>query len=479
MWAANGSNEMLQQLLQAFGGPGRTALGFDPTYSMHRLITRGHRHHAGPPMPRLPGFRLEPEQAALVVREHAPDVVFLCSPNNPTGTALDLDVIEAVYAARQRPGGRRRGVRRVLRPARRRSPCCRAGPRLVVTRTMSKAFAFAAARLGYLAADPAVVEALQLVRLPYHLSVLTQAAARAALARADELLASVAAVVEQRDRLLREIAALGLEVVESDANFVLFGEFGDQAATWQGLLDRGVLVRDVGLAGWLRVTAGTEAETTAFLDALARGTEHAPRRAKRWTREQVREGRARDQGVAGPGRARARRRPAATEVDTGVPFFDHMLAQLGKHGGFDLTCAPAATSRSTPHHTVEDTAIALGQALREALGDKAGIRRFGDALVPLDETLVQAAVDLSGRPYVVHTEPEIVELIGSYDTTLTRHIWESFAAAAQVCLHVRVLAGRNAHHVVEAQFKAVARALRDAVALDARVTGVPSTKGSL
>jgi histidinol-phosphate aminotransferase len=144
-------------------------------------------------------------------------------------------------------------------------------PRLVVTRTMSKAFAFAAARLGYLAADPSVVQALQLLRLPYHLSVQTQAAARAALARADELLASVAAGVEQRDRLLHEIAELGLEVVPSDANFVLFGEFGDQQATWQGLLDRGVLVRDVGLAGWLRVTAGTEAETTAFLDALREG----------------------------------------------------------------------------------------------------------------------------------------------------------------------------------------------------------------
>jgi histidinol-phosphate aminotransferase len=140
---------------------------------------------------------------------------------------------------------------------------------------MSKAFAFAAARLGYLAADPSVVQALQLVRLPYHLSVLTQAAARAALARADELLASVAAVVEQRDRLLHEIAALGLDVVPSDGNFVLFGEFGDQRATWQGLLDRGVLVRDVGLPGWLRVTAGTEAETTAFLDALREGLAEA------------------------------------------------------------------------------------------------------------------------------------------------------------------------------------------------------------
>jgi imidazoleglycerol-phosphate dehydratase len=168
-----------------------------------------------------------------------------------------------------------------------------------------------------------------------------------------------------------------------------------------------------------------------------------------------------------------------TEVDTGVPFFDHMLAQLGKHGGFDLTVRTRGDLEVDAHHTVEDTAIAVGQALREALGDKAGIRRFGDALVPLDETLVQAAVDLSGRPYVVHVEPEVVELIGTYDTTLTRHIWESLTASAQICLHVRVLAGRNAHHVVEAQFKAVARAMRDAVALDARVAGVPSTKGTL
>ncbi len=168
-----------------------------------------------------------------------------------------------------------------------------------------------------------------------------------------------------------------------------------------------------------------------------------------------------------------------TDVSTGVPFFDHMLGQLGKHGGLDLLVRTEGDLEVDAHHTVEDTSLAVGQALREALGDKAGIRRFGDALVPLDESLVQVALDLSGRPYLVHTEPEIVELIGSYDTTLTRHIWESLVASAQICLHVRVLAGRNAHHVVEAQFKAVARALRDAAALDPRVVGVPSTKGSL
>jgi imidazoleglycerol-phosphate dehydratase len=168
-----------------------------------------------------------------------------------------------------------------------------------------------------------------------------------------------------------------------------------------------------------------------------------------------------------------------TDIETGVPFYDHMLSQLGKHAGIDLTVRTTGDLDVDAHHTVEDTALAVGQALREALGDKAGIRRFGDATVPLDETLVQAAVDLSGRPYLVHEEPDLVELIGTYDTTLTKHIWESIVSSAQICLHVRVHGGRNAHHIVEAQFKAVARALREAVSLDARVVGVPSTKGSL
>ena len=168
-----------------------------------------------------------------------------------------------------------------------------------------------------------------------------------------------------------------------------------------------------------------------------------------------------------------------TSVDTGVPFFDHMLSQLGKHGGFDLEVLTKGDLEVDAHHTVEDTSLAIGRALREAIGDAAGLRRYGDALVPLDEALVQSAVDLSGRPYLVHEEPELVELIGSYDTTLTRHIWESIVATAQITLHVRVLSGRNAHHIVEAQFKSVARSLRVALTQDPRVTGIPSTKGTL
>lgn len=168
------------------------------------------------------------------------------------------------------------------------------------------------------------------------------------------------------------------------------------------------------------------------------------------------------------------------DVATGVGFYDHMLAQLGKHGLFDLVVKTEGDVHVDTHHTVEDTAIALGEAFGQALGDKSGVRRFGDALVPLDETLVRVAVDLSGRPYVVHTGPDgLAPMIGSYDTSLTQHVWESFAHTAAICLHIDVLRGRNAHHVAEAQFKAVARALRSAVELDPRVSGVPSTKGSL
>jgi imidazoleglycerol-phosphate dehydratase len=175
-------------------------------------------------------------------------------------------------------------------------------------------------------------------------------------------------------------------------------------------------------------------------------------------------------GLDGTGTAR---------VSTGVPFFDHMLAQLAKHGLLDLAVTAEGDIEIDAHHTVEDTALTLGEALRTALGDKSGISRFGDAAVPLDETLARAAVDVSGRPYLVHTEPDgMAPLIGSYDTTLTRHFFESLTSTAGICLHLSVT-GRNPHHIVEAQFKAVARALRAAVAPDPRATGVPSTKGVL
>lgn len=268
VWAANGSNEVQQQLLQAFGGPGRTALGFAPSYSMHPLLAAG-TGTGWIDARRGPDFQLSPADAAAQVRTHRPHLVFLCSPNNPTGTALDLAVVQAVLA--EAPGlvVVDEAYAEFARPGTRSALTLLADhPRLVVTRTMSKAFGFAGGRLGYLAAAPEVVAAVQLVRLPYHLSSLTQAAARAALAHADVLLGTVAAIKQQRDRLVAELRRRGAEVADSDANFVLFGGLGDQRAVWRALVERGVLVRDVGLAGWLRVTAGTPAETDAFLAAL-------------------------------------------------------------------------------------------------------------------------------------------------------------------------------------------------------------------
>lgn len=168
------------------------------------------------------------------------------------------------------------------------------------------------------------------------------------------------------------------------------------------------------------------------------------------------------------------------DIATGVGFFDHMLGTLAKHAGFDLSVKTQGDLHVDAHHSVEDTAITLGEALDAALGDRMAVSRFGDALVPLDEALVQAAVDLSGRPYCVHEEPAgLAQMIGDYDATLTGHVFESLAASARVCLHIRVLAGRNAHHVHEAQFKAVARSLRSACAIDPRAVGMPSTKGIL
>ncbi|MEU1603303.1 histidinol-phosphate transaminase [Micromonospora matsumotoense] len=268
VWAANGSNEIQQQLLQAFGGPGRFALGFVPAYSMHPLLALG-TGTRWVPVQRGVDFGLTADEAVAEVRTHRPDVVFLCSPNNPTGTALDPAVVTAVLDVAPGMVIVDEAYAEFARPGTSDALALLAGhPRLVVTRTMSKAFGFAGGRLGYLVADPAVVAAVQLVRLPYHLSSLTQAAARAALAHRDALLGTVDAIKVQRDRIVGTLRDRGFRVADSDANFVLFAVGGDQATAWRTLLDAGVLVRDVGLPGWLRVTAGTPAETDAFLTAM-------------------------------------------------------------------------------------------------------------------------------------------------------------------------------------------------------------------
>ncbi|GAB2863590.1 histidinol-phosphate transaminase [Lentzea nigeriaca] len=266
VWAANGSNEVLQQIMQAFGGPGRTALGFEPSYSMHPIIAAGTRTE-WVPTPRREDFSLDVEKAATIIAETRPDIVFVTSPNNPTGQSIPLEDLRLLIASS--PGmvvvdeayaefSSQESAIKLLDEY---------GSRLIVSRTMSKAFAFAGGRLGYLAAAPAVVDALQLVRLPYHLSSLTQAAARASLRHAPETLGSVALLAAERDRVVAALTDMGFQVVPSDANFVLFGWFENARETWKSYLDHGVLIRDVGIAGHLRVTIGTPEENDAFLAA--------------------------------------------------------------------------------------------------------------------------------------------------------------------------------------------------------------------
>ncbi|CAA0092301.1 Histidinol-phosphate aminotransferase [Mycolicibacterium vanbaalenii] len=270
IWAANGSNEILQQLLQAFGGPGRSAIGFVPSYSMHPIISDG-TQTAWVTAHRDDDFSLDPGVAAQAIKEHHPDVVFVASPNNPSGQSVSpddlrqlLDVMDGGVLIVDEAYGEFSSQPSAVGlleeyPA-----------RLVVTRTMSKAFAFAGGRLGYLIAAPAVIDAMLLVRLPYHLSSVTQAAARAALRHADDTLGSVAALIAERHRVSEALTGMGFRVIPSDANFVLFGEFADASVTWQRYLDDGVLIRDVGLPGYLRTTIGLAHENDALLAASAR-----------------------------------------------------------------------------------------------------------------------------------------------------------------------------------------------------------------
>jgi histidinol-phosphate aminotransferase len=272
LWAANGSNEILQQLLQAFGGPGRSAIGFVPSYSMHPIISDG-TQTAWLVANRADDFSIDIDVAVAAVKDHNPDIVFVASPNNPSGQSVPLDELRRLLDALC---SRTAGML-ILDEAYGEFSSQPSAvelideypTKLVVTRTMSKAFAFAGGRLGYLIAAPAVIDAMLLVRLPYHLSSVTQAAARAALRHADDTLGSVAKLIAERDRVTEALTDMGFRVIPSDANFVLFGEFADAPATWQRYLDAGILIRDVGIPGYLRATTGLAEENDALLAASA------------------------------------------------------------------------------------------------------------------------------------------------------------------------------------------------------------------
>lgn len=267
LWAANGSNEVLQQILQAFGGPGRSLLGFAPTYSMYPILAAGTGTN-WVAVQRPENFELTPAFVTEHIRQNEPNIVVLCSPNNPTGTPLSKAVIAAAYDAFDGMLIVDEAYIEFAADGSSALDMLSDRPRLLVSRTMSKAFAFAGVRLGYLAADPAAVDALRLVRLPYHLSALTQAAGIAALRHSDEMLSTVAEIVEQRKRIEMRLAELGYTVHQTESNFVLFGGVENPQAMFEALRAQGILIRDVGIANHLRVTAGTEDETTTFLAAI-------------------------------------------------------------------------------------------------------------------------------------------------------------------------------------------------------------------
>lgn len=266
LWAANGSNEVLQQLLQAFGGPGRKVLGFQPSYSMHPILAAGTQTEFIN-CPRGADFRIDIDAALAAIAEHAPDVVFITTPNNPTGDVTSLDDIRTLVEAAPGIVIVDEAYAEFSASTSAVSLIAEYPTKVVVSRTMSKAFDFAGGRLGYFVAAPAFIEAVMLVRLPYHLSVLSQAAAIVALRHSGDTLATVAKLAAERDRVVERLTELGYQLVPSESNFVFFGNFSDQHAAWQAFLDRDVLIRDVGVAGWLRTTIGLPAENDAFLAA--------------------------------------------------------------------------------------------------------------------------------------------------------------------------------------------------------------------
>ena len=475
VFCANGSNEVLQSLLLAFGGPGRRALVFEPTYALHSHIARitGTEVVEGG---RDDEFQIEPRHALELLAAQRPDVTFLCSPNNPTGRAEPPETVATVSGAA--PGlvivDEAYGQFAPWSALALRGP---AHPGLVVTRTFSKTWAMAGARLGYLVADPAVVRACESVVLPYHLSAQTQVAGLVALRHVPEMEARVARISEERGRVAAALGDLPVDSWPSDANFILFRprdrEAGRGVAGAPGPLGPHPQLRQLGRPARLPACHHRHGRGERPLPPRPQGdpvTTDARRAAKtRATKETTIEA---ELVLDGSGR---------TDVSTGLPFFDHMVEQLGKHAGFDLTVHATGDLHVDAHHTVEDVGIVVGALLAEALGDKAGVRRFASMLLPLDEALIEVALDLSGRPFLAYSLAFAPDTPGlgtpPFDPQLAEEFWRAFATAANLTLHIRRLEGKNTHHMLEASFKGVARCLRDAVRVEGG--GIPSTKGSL
>ena len=421
---------------------------------------------------RAADFSIDLDAAEELLASAHPAILFVCSPNNPTGTVDDRAQVERLATLASD-----HGALLVVDEAYGEFAPWSAielvdeSRPIVVVRTYSKVWSLAAIRLGFAVAPAWVVEELEKVALPYALSVPTLLAGEVALEFRAEMEARVASLVEERGRLFAALSELrGFARVPVRRELPPVPRRRRRArALARTVGTRRARARLLPLAARRAVPPG-DGRNAGRERRVPRRTPGGPRvtRSAQLHRETKETTVDVALDVDGTG---------ATEVSTGIPFFDHMLEQLGKHAGFDLTIRATGDLEVDLHHTVEDVGIVLGNALREALGDKAGVRRFANALVPLDEALVQVAIDLSGRPFLVYDVDPVSEWIGTFDPQLAEEFWKGFVDGARLTLHLRSVSGKNGHHVIEASFKGVARALRDAVRVEG--TGVPSTKGTL
>jgi len=490
----NGGDEIIDLAVRLFVPPGGAAIVCPPAFSMYAVILAAHGRRALA-VPRRDDWMPDLERIEALVAGAGARLLFLTSPGNPDGQPVPLETIRRLLAL---PAVVLVDEAYVEFGGESTVPLLREHPNLVVLRTFSKWAAMAGLRLGYALASPAAAAAMHRLRLPYNVNAAAVVAALATLADLDHARSTVEAIVAERERLAAALGALpGVTVLPGKGNFVLCrleGRRGDEVA--EALVGHGVLVRSFGrpegpggeetaggplLHDAIRVTIGRPEQNDAFLAALAAclGVP-GPARAAVSSGAQARQGRARRRtretdvavtlALDGTGRY---------DIDTGVGFLDHMLAQVAAHGLLDLTVRARGDLEVDAHHTVEDVAIVLGQALDAALGDRRGLVRMGHAYAPLDEALARVVVDLGGRSYAIVDARFDGARLGSMDADLVAHFFETLAVHGRLGLHAHLLAGRNDHHRAEALFKALGRALDAASRLDPRRQGIPSTKGAL
>jgi histidinol-phosphate aminotransferase len=483
----NGGDEIIDLAVRLFVAPGEGTIVCPPAFGMYTVSTQAHRGRVLS-VPRRDDFSLDVEGIEALLGPGAPDIrpklLFVTSPGNPDGGVVPVETISrllrlplavVVDEAYIEFGGEST------------VPLLAAHPNLIVLRTFSKWAGMAGLRLGYAVATPEVTAAMHRLRPPYNVNAAAVVAALAAMDDLSQIKATIDCLVAERELLQAALAALpGLEPLPSQANFLfcrLTERSGRELA--DALARQGILVRsfsDPGLADAVRITVGRPDQNDALLAALQSllnaelpASLLRPRAAERGRRASIQRRTGETEvavglGLDGTGRY---------EVHTGLGFLDHMLAQIAAHGLFDLTVQATGDLEVDEHHTVEDVAIGLGQALDAALGDRRGLVRMGHAYAPLDEALAHVVVDLSGRPYAVIEVEFATPRIGAVGTDLIPHFLETLAVQARLSLHARVLYGRNDHHKAEALFKALGRALDAATRLDPRRESVPSTKGVL